>query len=124
MKTFLILITSLSFTITALGQQEWADSSFTNKKEAKNKTIKGLKEGKWIEYFTVTNGVAVQTDEKHASAYTLTIYKANKPYRSTQYFMDGKIMTEMIHHGQDSAFLRFYDENGKVVAEKPIPKNN
>ena len=47
----LIGIVLLAFTLTAFGQQEWADSSFTNKAEAKNLMVNGLKDGKWIEYF-------------------------------------------------------------------------
>jgi hypothetical protein len=46
MKPFLILILSLSFTISAIGQQ---DSGFTNKAEAKNEMVNGMKEGKWVE---------------------------------------------------------------------------
>ncbi len=47
MKFFLILILSLSLSIAAFAQ---ADSlGFTNKAEAENKMVNGLKEGKWCE---------------------------------------------------------------------------
>lgn len=117
MKTFLI-VALLSISLTAFGQKEWADSSFTNKNEAKNQTVHGLKDGKWIEYFGVKDGKPIRTDKKHAIAYALTIYKEGKPLHSRQYYMDGKIMTETIHRGNNT-FLRFFDENGKVVSEVP-----
>jgi hypothetical protein len=118
MKTLLMLIACLSISLTVLGQQEWTDTSFTNKSEATNKTVNGLKEGKWIEYYTVENGAAVQTDKKHATAYTLTIYKAGGAIHTKQFYMDGNIMTETIHRG-NNIFLRFYAENGKVISELP-----
>jgi len=121
MKTFLILA-FLSISLTVIGQQEWADTSFSNKNEAKNRTVHGLKEGKWIEYFGVQNGAAVQTDKKHATAYTLTIYKAGSALHTKQFYVDGKVMTETIHRG-DKVFLRFYDETGKVISEMPPQKS-
>jgi len=121
---YLIGIVLFSFTLSAFGQQEWADTSFTNKKEAKNKTANGLKEGKWIEYFGEKNGVAIQTNKKHATAYTLTIYKAGKVHATRQFYMDGKLMTERIHHGKDLTFFRFYYESGKVLSEVTFPSDS
>jgi len=121
---FLIGLLLFSFTVSAFGQQEWADSSFTNKKEAKNKTVNGKKAGKWIEYFGEKNGVPIRTNKKHATAYTLTIYGAGKGYGSKQYYMDGKLMTETIHRGKDETFFRFYYESGKVLSEIPFPNNS
>jgi hypothetical protein len=47
MRGFLILIVAVLFSIAGFAQQ---DSGFTNKAEAKNLIVNGLKEGKWIEY--------------------------------------------------------------------------
>lgn len=46
----LILILPPSLTLSAFGQTP-PDSGFTNKAEAKNLMVNGLKEGKWIEYY-------------------------------------------------------------------------
>ncbi len=72
MNKLLILILSLSMTITAFGQQE---NSFTNKTEAKNQMVNGMKEGKWIEYDD--SDYKLTTDE-NAAYYRLSIYHEGK----------------------------------------------
>jgi hypothetical protein len=68
MKPFLIILISLLTTLTAIGQSGVADSNgFTNRNEAKNLTVNGLKEGKWIEYIDlhgeVTRKLILQLDK-------------------------------------------------------------
>ncbi|HTB30831.1 MAG TPA: hypothetical protein VK808_02330, partial [Bacteroidia bacterium] len=46
---FLIGIIFLFIALGAFGQ-DYPDSGFTNKAEAKNLMVNGLKEGKWVEY--------------------------------------------------------------------------
>lgn len=67
----MILIISLSFEISALAQQD--SSGFTNKAEAKNLTVKGIKEGKWIDYEIRHYGASNVPD---TFSYALNIYKA------------------------------------------------
>jgi len=82
MKPFLIILISLLTSLTAFGQQpEYPDSGFTDRSEAKNITVNGKKEGKWVEYHASINDKDVITkDEKRAGSYNLTIYKAGIPY--------------------------------------------
>src|ERR1700722_8015952 len=81
MKPLLIILISLFTTLTAIGQQpEYPDSGFTNKAEAKNLIVNGLKEGKWIEYFgndVITNDTTSTTNTPY---YRLTVYKASRTY--------------------------------------------
>jgi len=51
MKAFTILILFFCFALAAIGQSDYPDSGFTNKLEAKNQLVNGLKEGKWVEIF-------------------------------------------------------------------------
>lgn len=130
MKLILILLLSFSFTDTTFGLADSnltdsiVHSGFANKADAKNKMVNGVKEGKWIEYFGISNGVAVGTDKKHATAYTLTIYKAGAACGSRQFYMSGKLMTETVHtYGKNDYVERFYYESGKVLLEIPYPKD-
>jgi len=114
MKYSLILL-SLSLTIHVFGQQ---GNSFTNKAEAENKTdANGLKEGKWIEYFGEENDLVVKTDKQHALGYTLTTYKAGNVCGAQQFYMDGKLMTEIIHKEKGQALYKSYYPNGKLMSE-------
>ncbi|HTA84509.1 MAG TPA: carboxypeptidase regulatory-like domain-containing protein [Bacteroidia bacterium] len=75
MKPFLIILISLITTLTAFGQ---ADSGFTNKAEAKNLTVNGLKEGKWVES-VYTNCCDRPIGDSNLEHYSLVIYKHGKP---------------------------------------------
>jgi antitoxin component YwqK of YwqJK toxin-antitoxin module len=120
MKSFLILLLFFAFAFTAFGQ-DVADSGFTNIAEAKNQMVNGVKEGKWIEYYGVKKGIyVIQTNKKHAVAYTLSIYKSGVPHGAHQYYMDGKLMSEYYHApDKDNYSFRFYYESGKLLAEFP-----
>jgi antitoxin component YwqK of YwqJK toxin-antitoxin module len=93
-----------------LYQAEYPDSGFTNKSEAKNMTVNGLKEGKWIEYLFNDSG---HKDTAHCM---LIVYKHGKKegiFR--QYFKNGNL--EMIVHyknGLENGTGRFYWESGKL----------
>ena len=96
MKPYLILILSLFFTITAFGQQAIPDSGFTNKAEAKNLMVNGLKEGKWCEYMN-SQGIIIK-DTQNAIYYCLVIYRSG--------ILDG-----MVHE--------FNIANGRLEKEAP-----
>ena len=98
MRALLILILSLSFTINAV-EQTLPDTGFTNKAEAKNQLVNGLKEGKWFEH--LDGGFKVITDTSlfqtrydsggWASPYTtnfysLTMYKGGKHNGITRWY--------------------------------------
>lgn len=126
MKTFLILATALLIKLNSFGQADSAysldpiEKGFTDKAEAKNLTINGKKEGKWIEYFGAEKNMCIRTNKRHACAYTLAIYKADFPVWTRQYYMDGHLMTESYHiPGHGDCILRFYYESGMLLRELP-----
>jgi antitoxin component YwqK of YwqJK toxin-antitoxin module len=92
MKPLLILIISLLIACNNMPEQ-----GFTNKAEAKNLMVNGLKEGKWVEY-TDDVGIVItdmQDTDREWSFYKLTIYKAGKPYGIVrQYYRNGKLEGE------------------------------
>jgi antitoxin component YwqK of YwqJK toxin-antitoxin module len=119
MKYYLILILSLSFSIAATAQDSLG---FTNKAEAENKTVNGLKEGKWVEY--VDNNLAITTDNT-APQYRLTVYKAGEIYGIVrQYLKNGKLLQEVPYRGGkvNGMVNRFY-ENGRMEEETPYTNN-
>lgn len=104
-KLFLILILLVSFMLPAIGQM---DSGFTNKAEAKNQVVNGVKEGKWVENSPIYVGY-----------YTLTIYKAGKPLGIVrQYYPDGKLYLQSIYHnGKKNGLEKTYNESGQLEVE-------
>jgi antitoxin component YwqK of YwqJK toxin-antitoxin module len=114
MKPFLIILISL-YTLTAFGQQpEYPDSGFTNKAEAKNMTVNGKKEGKWVEYYdTIHPNVS--------PSYWLVVYKAGNPYGIVRYFRSsGKLSGEAPYvNGEINGIEKVYFEDGKVMKEIP-----
>jgi antitoxin component YwqK of YwqJK toxin-antitoxin module len=114
MKTLIVLIMSLLFTHIVFGQQELPDSGFTNKAEAKNLTVNGLKEGKWVEYF-------VNSGNANYPFYQLTYYHLGKPYGIVRnYYSDGIIYYEVPYKdGKRNGLGKEYDYKGAVVREAP-----
>jgi antitoxin component YwqK of YwqJK toxin-antitoxin module len=119
MKPLLILILSLSFTLTAFGQQ---DSGFTNKAEAKNLMVNGLKEGKWVEYENIYGNFS--TDTSYAECYRLTIYHMGKPLGiARQYYMNNKIWCETpYNNGRRNGIEKWYYSDGKALGETTYNK--
>jgi antitoxin component YwqK of YwqJK toxin-antitoxin module len=114
-KSFLyssLFILSSSF---AIAQQQ---EGFTDKTEAKNQMVNGLKEGKWIEYDTLIKHVVGLKD---TTGYRLIVYKANKPFGIVKkFYVDGKLMDEIPYvNGRKNGMARSYWINGKLVAEIP-----
>jgi antitoxin component YwqK of YwqJK toxin-antitoxin module len=117
MKPLLTILVFLFTAIAALGQQDYPDSGFTNKAEAKNLMVHEKKEGKWVEYF-LEDGICIPTDTS-APYYALTIYKDGK--RSgilRRYYKNGKLLAETwyiddMRNGVEKA----YYESGKLEEE-------
>jgi hypothetical protein len=87
MNPLLSLILFLFVTLSAFGQ---TDTGFTNKAEAKNLMVNGMKEGKWIEYIDADN--LVTTNKQKAQCYRLIVYKNDVAYgKVREYTKDGKL---------------------------------
>src|ERR1700722_4450990 len=113
MKPFPIILISVLTTLNALGQQpEYPDSGFTNKAEAKNLIVNGVKEGKWVEYFHIDE------DAKTDTNYSLTVYKADILYGIARGYWNGKLMKETPYvNGKIDGVMKNYDVKGVLVRE-------
>lgn len=143
MKAFLILILSFLFALATFGQ-DYPDSArpddsvgrgFTNKAEAKNLTINGLKEGKWMErldgflrVITDTTNFKVLLDTIHnevnpfgVNFYCLSVYKAGKYNGIIRWYgIDWKIWCEYPYiNGKLNGIYKRYYKNGNVEIESP-----
>jgi|GEM_PF-803524 antitoxin component YwqK of YwqJK toxin-antitoxin module len=120
MKPILILILSLSLILTALGQAP-IDSGFTNKAEAKNITINGLKDGKWMEY--LDKMYMPTTDTLHlAQHYQLAFYRNGLLSGIVRkYNLNGKLeMTVPYTDGNQIGMIKYYYESGELSEETPV----
>jgi len=121
MKPLTILF--LLFSLGVLGQQpEYPDSGFTNKAEARNLTVNGLKEGKWIEKIGIgTTFTKATGDIANDSVYYLTVYKKGKPVGiQRDYRMNGKLLdVKPYTNGLENGVERGYYENGTIESESP-----
>jgi hypothetical protein len=116
MKPFLTLILSLSFTLSAFGQQ---DSGFTNKAEAKNLMVDDKKEGKWVEYMDFKTMPSSDTNYYY---YLLVIYKQNYPVGIVHgYYKNGKLYCVFLNkNGLRNGVSKCYYESGKLWWEIPF----
>lgn len=122
MKTFLILLISISFSLIGLGQ-DYPDSGFTNRAEAKNKKVHGLKEGKWVEYYKDYTKRFETSIKKtlifHTHQYFLTIYRAGKPYGIQRQYADGKLFgVTPYSNGEINGVEKYYNDNGTIWSER------
>jgi antitoxin component YwqK of YwqJK toxin-antitoxin module len=145
MKPLLIILISFLTTLTAFGQQpEYPDSGFTDSSEAKNITVNGLKEGKWVEYFDDTEY------PMGTSGYILIIYKNGmKIGLERGYYLNGKlqwlspytgglingvykgyyengILMQVIPYtnGMENGSAKYYIESGELSVETPYSDGN
>jgi antitoxin component YwqK of YwqJK toxin-antitoxin module len=122
MKTLLIVILSLFSTLIAFGQ-DYPDSGFTNKAEAKNLRVHGIKEGKWVYYFT-SRSVKDEFDSNSVDyrEYFLIVYKSGKRYGiGRKYTRSGKLL-HLIPYINDkvNGMVKSYDTlTGNVFIESP-----
>lgn len=97
----------------------FAQNGFTNVKEAKNKIVGSLKEGKWIEYLD-ENSMPVGKDS--AMYYSLAIYKKGEKEGIVRYYsMSGGLETETIFKdGERNGISRaYFSESRKLKSEVP-----
>ncbi len=95
------------------------DSCFTNKEDARNSYMNGLKDGKWIEYADVNFNKVTDTN---APYYILTVYSAGKPCNiSRRYFKDGKLRDVFrFKNGLPNGIKTSFYESGKIKDEIPF----
>jgi antitoxin component YwqK of YwqJK toxin-antitoxin module len=113
MKYLLLIFSFFIIHCSLLAQQ---DSGFTHKAEAKNQMVNGLKEGKWCEFRA--GGGTVTADSIKASFYTLTVYKAGKPYGIVRwYHKGGELKSEVPYtNGVENGVEKVYS-GGKLWLE-------
>jgi antitoxin component YwqK of YwqJK toxin-antitoxin module len=119
MKRLLIFTLSLSCTLSALGQNPTDSIGFTNKAEAKNLTIDGKKEGKWISY---EDDKFNSTADTNAPYYALVVYKTGHQIGTIRkYYKSGKLCTvnPCTVDGIKNGMSKAYYENGKLEGEVP-----
>lgn len=114
MKAFLILILSFSFALATFGQ-DYPDSGFTNKAEAQNLTINGVREGKWIEY-NYAEDEQDNIDTTKVTGYSLIVYKKGKIVGIVrEYLINGKLVGEAPYvNGKLNGIVKTYYDNGQL----------
>lgn len=119
----LLLIFSLFIFHFSLIGQSLPDSGFTNKAEAKNVMVNGMKEGKWMEYMEdeIDAGLMVTADT-NAPYYKLSEYKSDKPNGKVRiYYKSGKLEEETPYiNGKINGMEIQYYESGKIAFETPF----
>ena len=106
---------------------------FTNKAEAKNLRVNGLKEGKWFEYLdsiqtesdtgnTTEESGTTQTNDTNAPYYSFTIYRNNVENGTERvYHKSGKLRATFHYkNGLADGTNKVYYENGVLAAEYPF----
>ncbi len=123
MKAFPILLFVLTLSLNASSQQALTDSGFTNKAEAKNEMVNGLKEGKWLEHL---NGSSEPTKDTSSSFYVLIVYKTGKPYGLSRKYMGGGkwrdaliSITPYVNGQKNGIEKNLHNNNGKLASEIP-----
>jgi antitoxin component YwqK of YwqJK toxin-antitoxin module len=102
------------FRIGVFAQQ---DSGFTNKAEAKNLMVNGLKEGKWIIYSDSSASTISDTLFRKYCFYTLcTLVSGIIDGRARSYDRNGKIVAENYYNkGRQTGIQKTYFQNGKIM---------
>lgn len=133
MKVFMVIIVSSFFTISTWAQ-DYPDSAspddsagrgFTNKAEAKNLLVNGLKEGKWVEYLHDTGGEFILVDSTNATRmddYRLIFYKRNIPYGIVRQFYPTKMLHVITPYvdGKKNGIEKGYYKSGALFIEVPF----
>ena len=125
MRLSLSILFSLFLTITIIGQNP-IDSGFTNKAEAKNIMVNGLKEGSWLEYFSDNYTPLKVADSDGAAYYTLTIYKTGKAEGIVrEYFGTGNICSETRYvHGKKNGVKKDFYSSGAIFTTTPYTNDS
>lgn len=124
MKPILILLMPFFITCNTIEEkgsvnkpEAPSDSGFTNKAEAKNLMVNGLKEGKWMEYMDTNYKVVSDTS---APYYILAMYKAGEEFGISHgyYKKSGKLLFEThYNNGQTNGSDKGYYESGVLMYE-------
>src|ERR1700677_4798453 len=95
MKSILILILSLSFSLTVTGQT-LPDVVINSRNDYKNEIVNGVKEGKWLEYANSNDSIIASKGLYNR----VTVYKAGKPFGVVgEYWNDcGKLSKELWYY--------------------------
>ena len=131
MRILLILIFSLFISFVASCQQP-IDSGFTNKAEAENKMVNGLKEGKWVEYlgyrydsnikgWLASLSLHVIPKDSNPRYFRLVVYTMGKPLGIERgYYMSGKKWYEVQYsNGKKNGIKKEYYESGEFESQTP-----
>jgi antitoxin component YwqK of YwqJK toxin-antitoxin module len=116
-SSFFVLISSLAFAQqSALSLS--SDTGFVNKSEARNITIGGAKDGKWVEYLDSSFYASKDTN---APYYILTIYKLGKPFGVVRtYYKNRKLYcTTPYTDGVPNGVAKMFYKSGKLQSEIP-----
>src|ERR1700722_3710608 len=122
MKRLLLLLALIPNSLSLLAQPASLmgrqDSGYTNKEEATNQMLAGLKQGKWIEY---KDKAFNPTTDINAPFYTLKIYRDGTPVGKVRiYAKNGKLRSEMFFaHGVMNGYAKEYDDNGRLKIVLP-----
>ena len=116
----LLLILSFFLSLSAFGQSIPDSLGFTDKAEARNKTMDGLKEGKWLEYYETHNQIPFDTSK--AKLYRLCVYVDGNLYGKVWwYYKSGKLESEDYYkNGKENGLRKDYYENGNIKMEDSI----
>lgn len=112
--TYSLLLSPVLMVAQKHAHTEQYDSGFTNKAEATNKTVKGVKEGKWVEPFK-NSGDATQP------FYRLAIYKNGKLSGIARYYYANstEYEEETYTNGTKNGVSKEYDFQKRLVKETP-----
>ena len=106
----------LCIATAAFAQKLLPDTGFTNKAEAKNQMVNGVKEGKWMEYDTCyENGDTIGKP----CGYRLTTYRDDRPYGIIRdYDISGILKSEIpMKGGKETGLEKRYFDSGKLMME-------
>jgi len=108
MKKFLILSLTLLFASAAFAQADTTNA---------NRTVNGLPEGKWIQYFDCRNGFEVGASDNSAPFYRISMYKAGKHVGTVkEYYKTGELWYEAFYNSDWTKVIqRDYYSNGKLI---------
>jgi antitoxin component YwqK of YwqJK toxin-antitoxin module len=108
MKNFLILSLTLSFATAAFAQADTTNA---------NRTVNGLPDGKWIQYFNNWKGAEVGAYDNKAPFYRISMYKAGKHIGTVkEYYRTGELWYEAFYNSDWTKVIqRDYYSNGKLI---------
>src|ERR1700722_13498164 len=117
MRFRLIALLLITVIPAIYGQSQPGTNGFTNKAEASNKMVNGLKDGKWVEYYDQSFNL---TNDSTAPYYVLTCYYASQPVgMERSYYKSGAIYQEIpCSNGHPNGIEKTYYENGTLKRVK------